>query len=59
MGLLNLDRVLRDEGFLGTVKIAWNILTNPHLRQRVLQMRRNFQKYRNDIGYIIFLTNVL
>ena len=54
MGLLNLDRILRDEGFWGTVKIACNIVTHPHLRHRILQMRRNFQKYRNDIGYIVF-----
>ena len=54
MGLLNLDRVLRDEGFLGTVKIPWNIVTHPHLRHRILQMRRNLPKYRNDIGYIVF-----
>ena len=59
MGLLNLNQILRDEGFWGTVTIAWNILTNSHLRPRVLQMRRNFQKYRNDIGYIVFLANVL
>ena len=59
MGLLNLNQILRDEGFLGTVTIVWNILTNSHLRSRVLQMRRDFQKYRNDIGYIVFLTNVL
>ncbi len=54
MGLLNLRQIIQDEGLLGTVKIVWNVLTNPNLRQRVLQMRRNFQKYRNDIGYIVF-----
>ncbi len=59
MGLLNLDRVLRDEGFLGTVKIAWNIVTHPHLRHRILQMRRNLPKYRNDIGYIVFWAEVI
>ncbi len=58
MGLLNLGQMVRDEGLLGTVKIAWNVLTNPNLRQRVLQMRRNFQKYRNDIGYIVFWAKV-
>ena len=59
MGLLNLDQILRDEGFLETVKITWNIVTHPHLRHRVLQMRRNFQKHRNDIGYIVFWAEVI
>ena len=59
MGLLNLDRILRDDGFWGTVKIVWNVLTHPHLRHRVFQMRRSFQKYRNDIGYIVFSAEVI
>ncbi|MDJ0901819.1 MAG: class I SAM-dependent methyltransferase [Xenococcus sp. MO_188.B8] len=59
MGLLNLNQILRDEGFWGTVTIVWNVLTNSHLRPRVLQMRRNFQQQRNHIGYIVFLANVL
>lgn len=54
MGLLNFGQMLRDEGLWGTVNIAWNVLTNSNLRQRIRQMRRNFQKYRNDIGYIVF-----
>ncbi|MGK7949148.1 MAG: cyclopropane-fatty-acyl-phospholipid synthase family protein [Xenococcaceae cyanobacterium] len=58
MGLLNLGQMLRDEGLLGTVKIAWNILINPNLRQRVLQMRQNFQKQHNNIGYIVFISSV-
>jgi cyclopropane fatty-acyl-phospholipid synthase-like methyltransferase len=56
MGLLNLEQMVRDEGLLGTVKFVWNVLTNPKLRPRVLQMRRNFQQQRNNIGYIIFIS---
>lgn len=56
MGLLSLSQMVRDEGLFGTVKIAWNILVNPHLRQRVLQMRRVFQQQRNNIGYIVFIS---
>jgi hypothetical protein len=48
--------MVRDEGLFGTVKIAWNVLINPHLRQRVLQMRRVFQQQRNNIGYIVFIS---
>ncbi len=59
MGLLSFGQMMRDEGLSGTVKIAWNVLTHPNLRQRVLQMHRNFQKYRHDIGYIVFMSSVV
>lgn len=58
MGLLDLDRMIRDEGLFGTVKIIWNVLTKPNLRHRILQMRRSFQQQRNDIGYIVFMSSV-
>lgn len=54
MGLLNFGQMVRDEGLLRTIKIAWNVLTNPNLRQRVLQMRRSFLQERDNIGYIVF-----
>ena len=59
MRLLSFGQMLRDDGLLGTVKIAWNVLTNPNLRQRVLQMRRNFQQHQNDLGYIVFSAKVM
>lgn len=59
MGLLNLGQIIKDEGLLATVKIAWNIATKPSLRQRLFQMRRNFQKYRDEIGYIVFLAEIV
>lgn len=55
MGLLNLGQMVLDEGFLRTIKIIWNVLTNHNLRPRVLQMRRNFQQQRHYIGYIVFM----
>ena len=58
MGLLNLDRIIADEGLWGTAKIISNVLTNPNLRHRVLQMRRSFQQQRNNIGYIVFMSAV-
>ena len=57
MGLLSLGQMMRDEGLLGMVKIAWNIVINPNLRQRILKMRRNFQRQRNNIGYIVFISS--
>ncbi|ELS02077.1 putative O-methyltransferase [Xenococcus sp. PCC 7305] len=54
MNLLNLGQMLQDEGLWGTVKIAWNVLTHPNLRHRILRMRRSFQQQRHNIGYIAF-----
>ncbi|MEG5000287.1 SAM-dependent methyltransferase [Microcoleus sp. B4-D4] len=53
MGLLNLRRMLNDEGFVGTVRIVWNVLSRSQIRDRILAMRRVFQKYQQDLGYII------
>lgn len=58
MGLLSLSQMVRDEGIWGTVTIIWNVVTNSHLRPRVLQMRRTFHKYRHDLGYIVFVSSV-
>ena len=53
MGLLNLPRMLQDEGFVGTVRILWNILSRSQIRDRILAMRRVFQHYQQDIGCIL------
>lgn len=53
MQLLNLPQVLQDEGIVDTVRILWNVLTRPQLRERVLAMRRVFQQYQQDLGYIV------
>ncbi len=53
MGLLNPQQMLNDEGWLGTMKFAWNVLTYPQLRERVLSMRQVFQEYQDDLGYIV------
>jgi hypothetical protein len=39
------------------VCVVWKILTNTPLRQRVWQMRRSFQKYQQDLGYIVFISH--
>ncbi|RUR80798.1 SAM-dependent methyltransferase [Chlorogloeopsis fritschii PCC 9212] len=54
MALLNLSKMFEDEGISNTMRILWNILTKEPIRQRVLEMRRVFQKYRHELGYIIF-----
>ncbi|MEG3941784.1 MULTISPECIES: SAM-dependent methyltransferase [unclassified Microcoleus] len=53
MGLLNLRRMLDDEGFVGTARILWNVLSRSQIRDRILAMRRVFQHYQEDLGYII------
>jgi len=59
MRLLSFSQMLRDDGLLGTVKIAWNVLNNSNLRQRVLQMRRSFQQHQNNLRYIVFWAKVM
>jgi SAM-dependent methyltransferase len=53
MGLLQPQQMLQDEGWLGIMGIAWNMVRYPQLRSRILSMRQVFQTYRDDLGYII------
>lgn len=52
MHLLQPRRILRDEGFIGGVRIAFRMTTNPVLGQRILAMRRLFNKYEEHLGAI-------
>lgn len=52
MGLLKLEQLLRDEGVVGTAQIVWNILKNPAMRRRILEMHHVFHQHRQDLGYI-------
>lgn len=53
MALLNLGRMIQDEGIVNTVRIFGNMLTHKPIRKRLLEMCSVFQKYRNELGYII------
>ncbi len=53
MGLLNPGRIIQDEGLPDALKFFWNLLTQPQVRDRLLAMRRVFQQYRRELGYII------
>lgn len=55
MALLNLRRMIQDEGLFSVAKILWNVATNSQIRQRVLAMRRIFQQYQQDLGYIVLV----
>ena len=49
MHLLKPKRMIDDEGVLRTLKIAFNILTHPTARKRILKMRKIFKKYENQM----------
>lgn len=55
MALLNLPQMIQDEGLFSTAKILWTVVTNPQIRQRILAMRGVFQKYQQELGYIVFV----
>lgn len=59
MRLLSPPALLQDEGMVNTLKIVWNILTQPKLRSRVLDMQQVFQIYRQDLRYLIFTATKL
>lgn len=52
MALLELRRVLQDEGFFRTLRIMFNVLKHNDLRKRILQMRQTFRKHKNDINAV-------
>ncbi|PNW49211.1 UNVERIFIED_CONTAM: methyltransferase [Euhalothece sp. KZN 001] len=52
MGLLSPKRVIEDEGFFRSLKIAWNVFTQPEIRERVLEMKNSFDRYQDQLGYI-------
>lgn len=54
MALLNPQRIAQEEGLGTLLKLGWNLLIHPEMRQRVLAMRHVFTTYRQDLGYIIF-----
>src|SRR5690606_34905190 len=55
MHLLEPGRMIEDEGILRTMKIGYNILTNPEARQRILQMRKTFRKYKQHLNAIAII----
>ncbi|ACJ30484.1 SAM-dependent methyltransferase [Shewanella piezotolerans WP3] len=52
MHLLEPKRMIDDEGILGFLKIAKNLLTRPKARARVLGMRKVFSKHKHNLAAI-------
>lgn len=55
MHLLELPRVLRDEGLAGTARIAWNVLRTPAARRRIMEMRRVFRHYDHHLAAVMLV----
>jgi hypothetical protein len=53
MHLLELPRMIQDEGISRTLRIALNILRTPAARQRVLAMRSVFRKYASHLAAVM------
>lgn len=52
MHLLEPCRLLADEGLIGGLRIAFRMTANPGLGQRILAMRRIFNKYEEHLGAV-------
>lgn len=52
MHLLEPKRVIDDEGFFRTLKIAFNIITNPSARKRILAMRKVFRSNQEHLNAV-------
>ena len=55
MALMKLSRIIVDEGLLGTLKIAFNILTHPQERTQVLTIRKLFSTYKKNMNAIAII----
>lgn len=55
MHLLELRRVIRDEGFWRTLRFVFNVLRTPEARSRVLQMRDVFRRHQKHLAAIMLI----
>lgn len=55
MALLEPARMVADEGALRTARIAYNTLSTPGARERVLRMRSTFTEHQDNLGGIALI----
>ena len=55
MHLLEPRRMIQDEGMLGALRFAVNLLCNREARRRVSAMRRVFSKYRDHLAAVMLI----
>lgn len=58
MALLQPRRLLADEGLLGTLRFATNLLRDHDARKRVLDMRKTFVKYKKEMVAVSFVATM-
>jgi len=49
MKLLEVKRLLADEGIFGALKIGFKVMTHPNAKHRMLMMRKVFRKYSQNM----------
>jgi SAM-dependent methyltransferase len=57
MALLQPGRVIADEGLLGALRFARNLLLQPAARKRVLMMRSTFRKHRERLAAVAIVAH--
>ena len=57
MALLDFSRNIRDEGFLQTLRIIRNVLSDRELRERVLGMRKTFRTYQQWMCGVVIVAH--
>ncbi len=55
MLLLDIKRMIDDEGFFGFLKIACNVIRTPKARKRIIQMRKAFKRHQKNMKAIMIL----
>ena len=55
MHLLEPNRLIQDEGFLGTLRFVWNVLRDDEARHRVATMRKVFQTYEKNLAAVMLV----
>ncbi|MDE0484982.1 MAG: SAM-dependent methyltransferase [Candidatus Poribacteria bacterium] len=55
MHLLEVDRLIQDEGTWGALRFAWNVLRNSEARHRVKTMRKVFRTYEDNLAAIMLV----
>ena len=55
MSLLEPGRLIRDEGVMGALRFALNVLKDGEARRRVFEMRRSFRRNRKILGAVALL----
>lgn len=52
MSLLEPRRLIKDEGFVGALRFARNLIKDPVSRRRVMEMRSVFKRHRRELGAV-------